>query len=84
MTCVNKIRKRKVLDVLGYLAEKGGSLGEDPGAVAVAVVAAAVVVAVVAVAKCKVPIYICDLPFIFTMRYFYVTFALPFPGMAIR
>ena len=35
---------------MGYLAEKGGSLGEDPGAVAVAVVVAAVVVAVVAVA----------------------------------
>ena len=29
-----------MLDVLGYLAEKGGSLGRDPGAVAVVVVVA--------------------------------------------
>ena len=53
-----------MLDVLGYLAEKGGTLGRDPGAVAaVAVVAAAVVAA-----KCKVLIYLRDAPFIFTFN----------------
>ena len=64
-------------DVLRYLAEKGGTLGRDPGAVA----AVAVVVTAVIAAKCKVLIYFRDAPFIFTFNRNPRRIPLSFPRM---